>query len=90
MAAKKRPKKVIPVKKMSTAKKVGVGLGVAAGVAGLAYGAEKLAEKMGVRGGAGFVGKRRGKGRKKSAAWYAKNILRLRLKKRYDKMRLSI
>jgi len=52
---------------------------------GLLMGAERLAERIGIRGGAGFIG-RRGSGRrrskKKSAAWYARQIMRLKLKKR--------
>lgn len=31
-----------------------------------------------------------GKSRKKSAGWYARQIARLKLKKRYDKLRLSV
>lgn len=37
-----------------------------AGVAGAAYGAEQIAEALGVRGGAGFIGKRKTKKRKSS------------------------
>lgn len=49
-------------------------------------------------GGIGYLaGKKRGKAtggggksRKKSAGWYARQIARLKLKKRYDKLRLSV
>lgn len=67
-------------------------VGIATGVGAALYGAEKLAERMGVRGGAGFVGRRKGTGRsrKKSAGWYARQILRLKLKRKYDKLRLAM
>jgi len=42
---------------------------------------------------AGKIGKTRGTGRrsrKKGATWYAKEILRLRLKKKYEKIKYAI
>lgn len=66
--------------------KVATGVAIAGGAL---YAGEKLAERLGVRGGAGFVGKRKGSRRKKSAGWFAREITRLKLKKRYDKLRLG-
>jgi hypothetical protein len=44
-------------------------------------------------GAAGYLlGKSKGKGKshKHGAAWYARNIMRLKLKRRYDKLRLAV
>ncbi len=78
--------------KSSKVKKTAKFIAGAAAVGTGLYAAEKVAEKLGVRGGAGFIGKRKGgrRSRKKSAQWYAKNIMRLKLKRRYDKIRLSV
>jgi hypothetical protein len=81
-------KKVTANKKTSLISKVGKLAGVGAGIAVGAYGAEKLAERLGVRGGAGFIGKnpnkqlarsgkrRRGKVPKSVRKWASKIVSR--------------
>ena len=64
--------------KLRTVGKVAAGVALAGGalIAGRAI-AKRLKKGGGSR-------------RKKSAAWYARAIARLKLKKRYDKLRLSV
>lgn len=66
--------------------KLKTGLKIAAGaVAAVGLGAAA------VKGYQAFKGRKAGRrGRKKSAGFYAREIMRLKLKKRYDKLRLSI
>lgn len=78
MATKPKPTKP---SKLKTGLKV-AGAALLAG--GVAYGAKKLYSKY--KGGKTA----RGRGRKKSPTWYARQILRLKLKKKYDKLRLSV
>jgi hypothetical protein len=62
-----------------TAVKVAAGVGAAAlATYGVAKGVQYL------------KGKKRSKGRRRSAAWYARQILRLRLKKKYDKLKVGV
>ncbi len=78
---------MVKTKKKSKPSKLKTGLKVAGGAllaGGLAYGATKLLSKK--KSATGM----RGRGRKKSPAWYARQIMRLKLKKRYDKLRLSV
>lgn len=92
MGKKSRPPKKVSIAKVATvAKRAAPVAAAVAAVGGLAYAGEKMAERLGVRGGAGFIGRRKGrKSRKKSASFYAREILRLKLKKRYDKIKLGI
>jgi ribosomal protein S6E (S10) len=76
-------------KKKSKAGRAARIIGGVALAGGALYAGEKLAERMGVRGGAGFIGKRKGSRRKKSAGWFAREIARLKLKKRYDKLKIG-
>lgn len=64
-------------KAKKTGKKTSLGVKAVKGVAGKLLGGES-------KGGGGK------KSRKKTAAWYANQIARLKLKKRYDKLRLSV
>lgn len=71
--------------KKSKGSRLRTGLKVAAGVA-LAGGAlvagKKLVDKVRGKGGGG-------KRRKRGAIWYAREITRLKLKKRYDKLKIG-
>lgn len=65
--------------------RLGTGLKVAAGVAvagGALLAGRAIAKRMKGEGG--------GKRRKRGAAWYAREIIRLKLKKRYDKIKIGI
>lgn len=72
-------------KKAKKKSRIGTGLKVAAGVA-LAGGAlvagKKLVDKVRGKGGGG-------RRRKRGAIWYAREITRLKLKKRYDKLKIG-
>ncbi len=78
MAKKTKSKKPAKLKSSPTAKSSAVGIGITAGKKLLGMGGSSSKSKGGF------------KRRKKSAIWYAKEIQRMKLKKRYEKIKIGI